>query len=67
VSFNPIRPANSVRGTVASGGSTMVFGYDAARNQLLMPITSQNQGSTRFGDMTIADITDAGLLMPGVS
>jgi len=45
----------------------MVFGYDAARNQLLMPITSQNQGSTRFGDMTIADITDAGLLMPGVS
>jgi len=33
---------------------------------ILMPITSQDQGSTRFGDMTIADTTDAGLLMPGV-
>jgi len=31
-----------------------------------MPITSQNQGPTRFGDVTIADITAAGLLMPGV-
>jgi mRNA interferase MazF len=33
---------------------------------ILMPITSQNQSSTRFGDVPIADIGAAGLLMPGV-
>lgn len=42
MSFNPIRPANSVRGTVASGGSTMVFGYDAARNQLVVGRPASN-------------------------
>lgn len=31
---------------------------------ILMPITSQNQSSTRFGDVPIADIGAAGLLMP---
>ncbi len=33
---------------------------------ILMPITSQNQKSTRFGDVHITDITAAGLLLPGI-
>ena len=31
-----------------------------------MPTTSQTQSSTRLGDVPIADIGAAGLLMPGV-
>ncbi len=30
-----------------------------------MPITSQNPGSTRFGDVAVSDTHAAGLLMPG--
>jgi mRNA interferase MazF len=33
---------------------------------ILMPITSQSQGSTQFGDVPIAGTGAAGLLMPGV-
>jgi len=33
---------------------------------ILMPITSQNPGSTRFGDAPVRDIQAAGMLMPGV-
>lgn len=33
---------------------------------ILMPITSQNPGSTRFGDAPVSDIQAAGMLMPGV-
>lgn len=33
---------------------------------ILMPITSQNPGSTRFGDVPMSDSHAAGLLMPGV-
>lgn len=33
---------------------------------ILMPITSQNPGSTRFGDVPVDDTHAAGLLMPGV-
>ncbi|WP_332309429.1 type II toxin-antitoxin system PemK/MazF family toxin [Pseudomarimonas arenosa] len=33
---------------------------------ILMPITSQNPGSTRFGDVPVSDTKTAGLLMPGV-
>jgi mRNA interferase MazF len=33
---------------------------------ILMPITSQNPGSTRFGDVPVSDTQAAGLLMPGV-
>lgn len=33
---------------------------------ILMPITSQNTGSTRFGDMPVGDTQAAGLLLPGV-
>jgi hypothetical protein len=34
---------------------------------ILMPITSQTPSSTRFGDVPIADIGAAGLLMPASS
>lgn len=33
---------------------------------ILMPITSQNPNSTRFGDVPVTDTHAAGLLMPGV-
>jgi mRNA interferase MazF len=33
---------------------------------ILMPITSQNPGSTRFGDVPVSDMQAAGLLLPGV-
>jgi mRNA interferase MazF len=33
---------------------------------ILMPITSQNPGSTRFGDVPVGDTQAAGLLLPGV-
>lgn len=32
---------------------------------ILMPITSQNPGSTRFGDVPVSDIAAAGLLTEG--
>ena len=31
-----------------------------------MPVSSQNQGSKRIGDVPVGDINAAGLLMPGV-
>jgi mRNA interferase MazF len=33
---------------------------------ILMPITSQNPGSTRFGDIPVTDSQSAGLIVPGV-
>lgn len=33
---------------------------------MLMPITSQNPGATRFGDFPVSDIQAAGLIVPGV-
>ena len=33
---------------------------------ILMPITSQNPGSTRFGDAPVSNMQAAGLLLPGV-
>lgn len=33
---------------------------------ILMPITSQKPGSTRFGDVPVSDTHAAGLLLPGV-
>lgn len=33
---------------------------------ILMPITSQNPGSSRFGDVPVSDTHAAGLLLPGV-
>ena len=33
---------------------------------ILMPITSQNPGSVRFGDVPVGDMQAAGLLLPGV-
>lgn len=33
---------------------------------ILMPITSQNPGSTRFGDIPVRDTQAAGLIFPGV-
>ncbi len=33
---------------------------------ILMPVTSQNPGSTRFGDVPVSDMQAAGLLMPSV-
>lgn len=32
---------------------------------IMMPITSQNPGSTRFGDVPVSDTLAAGLLLPG--
>lgn len=32
---------------------------------ILMPITRQNPGSTRFGDVPVRDTNASGLLMPG--
>jgi hypothetical protein len=37
-----ILPANSVRGTVAGGGASMVFGYDPSREQLVVGRPASN-------------------------
>ena len=42
VSSGALIASNSVRGTVASGGSTLVFGYDAVRNQLVVGRPASN-------------------------
>jgi len=41
-SIGTILAANSVRGTAAGGGASMVFGYDVAREQLVVGRRADN-------------------------
>jgi hypothetical protein len=52
--IGPILAANSVRGTAANGGQSMVFAYDASRNQLVVGRPSSYVVSL-FNDLVFAN------------